>query len=148
MCNTAWRNTMQDSTIHIYMYMYVAGREGGFFAHKLTNFLHYRPFMHVISTARHYFSIRLKQNMSLSELKAALIPFLVRFLNKFQAVLRHGQTVLLVFHPDNDLRGPVVAGDNVRSHHERLVSSSRQTKVKNLFGVTREEKGAKGEPRK
>ena len=41
-------------------------------------------------------------------------------------------TILLVPHADNDLGGPVVAGDDVGCHHEGGVSSSGQPKVKDL----------------
>ena len=41
-------------------------------------------------------------------------------------------TVLFVFHSYDDFRSSVVSSDDIGGHHERLVSSSSQTKVQDL----------------
>ena len=41
-------------------------------------------------------------------------------------------TIFLVFCCDNDFRSSVVSSDDIGGHHERLISSSSQTKVQDL----------------
>ena len=41
-------------------------------------------------------------------------------------------TILFVFHSYDDFRSSVVSSDDIGGHHERLVSSSSQTKVQDL----------------